>query len=162
MEKSPSTKKGCVTGCLVVFMVFVVIGIGIAIFGGGSSQQGAPSEPTASSSSNEHDTSSTPIVGDEYWFRIHPLCLDDYHAFDALADANDKHDREGVAQLLMEHGVDIGSGTHVRILNVDVLRSDVDVRVTSTNSDHYGEEIYCYIPQDSNGQSMFDEALQHL
>jgi len=105
---------------------------------------------------------SIPTVGDVYWFKTRPLCLDDYHAFDALTNAEVKHDNEGAAGILAEHGVDIGSGTHVRILNVDIFRSDVDVRVVSSNSEHYGERIYCFIPPNSGGQPMFSKVLQRV
>ena len=73
-----------------------------------------------------------------------------------------KRDNEGTKQVLSEHGVDIGSGTHVRILNVDIFRSDVDVRVVSSDSNHYGEEIYCFVPPNSGGQPMFSKVLQRV
>lgn len=112
--------------------------------------------PVAASADN------IPTVGDVYWLKTRPLCLDDYHAFDALADARAKNDEEGDGQIILSHEVDIPSGTHVRILNVDIYRSDVDVRVTSTDSDHYGDEIYCFIPPNSGGQPMFDKVLQRV
>lgn len=104
----------------------------------------------------------TPTVGDVYWLKTRPLCLDDFKVFDALTDAEIKHDDEGASQLIGQHGVDIPSGTHVRILNVDIFRSDVDVRVVSTDSDHYGEEIYCFVPPNSGGQPMFNKVLQRV
>ncbi len=105
---------------------------------------------------------SIPTTGDVYWLKTRPLCLDDYHAFDELTNAEVKHDDEGASQVFSAHGVDVPSGTHVRILNVDIFRSDVDVRVVSTDSDHYGQEIYCFIPPNSGGQPMFNKVLQRV
>lgn len=130
--------------------------------GGGGSSTGSTTTTAAVTSAPADESSGIPQIGEQYWFKIHPLCLDDYKAFDTLASAEVKHDTEGEEQVLADHGVDIGSGTHVRILNVDIFRSDVDVRVTSTDSEHYGEEIYCFIPPNDGGQPMFNKALQHL
>jgi hypothetical protein len=103
-----------------------------------------------------------PTIGDVYWLKTRPLCLDDYKQFDGLTDAAVKHDDEGEAQIIAQHGVNVPSGTHVRILNVDIFRSDVDVRVVSGDSDHYGEEIYCLIPSNSNSEPMFSKVLQRV
>jgi hypothetical protein len=159
MAKPNPGANGCATGCLGIIIVAIVFGVLITMCSGGGN--GSSSNRQSTGSSNDA-SSHIPTIGDEYWFKIHPMCLNDYKSFDALADAEVKRDQEGAAQVLMEHGVDIGSGTHVRILNVDIFRSDVDVRVTSTDSDHYGEEIYCFIPPNSGGQPMFDSALQHI
>jgi hypothetical protein len=163
MAEPNKSRDGCLgCGCLGLLGLDIAMLVATCSGGHGTGSSSSTATTTVATSAPANDDSHVPQIGDEYWFKIHPICLDDYKAFDTLADAEVKHDNEGVAQVLGDHGVDIGSGTHVRILNVDVFRSDVDVRVTSTDSNHYGEEIYCFIPPNDSGQPMFDNALQHI
>ena len=96
----------------------------------------------------------TPEIGAQYWWKKPPLCVDDYKVIDDLSDAAAKNDNEGFSELLQQHQMSVPSGTHVRILNVDVWRNDVDVRVTSTDSPLYGERIFCMLPHADTGNAL--------
>lgn len=145
-------------GSLFVLGIAVVFGNLFAMCSNGSVGSGQ-----ASGGRSTDNSSYIPTVGDVYLLKAkRPLCLDDFKAFDELDNAEVKHDNEGASQILVEHEVNIPSGTRVRILNVDIFRSDVDVRVVSAGSDHFGDEIYCFIPPNSGGQPMFHRALQRV
>jgi hypothetical protein len=121
-----------------------------------------PSSSPEPAASPTPDGTGIPTVGDEYTFRYAPLCVDDYKVFDKISEAQAKNDDEGAAEFLQGHEVDVTAGTRVRVLNSDIFRSDVDVRVTSTDSDAYGEEMYCLVKTNSGSQPLFQALLKRV
>ena len=64
-------------------------------------------------------------------------------------DSLDKNDKEGAEQALGDSVIAVASGTTVRILNSDVFKGVVDMRLrTGENAD---AEVYCEVGNDNNG-----------
>jgi hypothetical protein len=112
-----------------------------------SSTQSSAMAPSASS-----DNLFPPQVGSQYVIgkgvsRV--ICTNDDDALNKALDALGKNDKDGAEQALGDSVIAVAPGTTILILNYDLFKGVVDMRVRT--GENAGSRVYCEVGNDNNG-----------
>jgi len=77
------------------------------------------------------------------------VCTKDDDALNRALDARSKNDKEGAEQALGDSVIAVAPGTTVRILNYDILKDVVDMRLRT--GENAGMRVYCEVGDQNNG-----------
>jgi ABC-type oligopeptide transport system substrate-binding subunit len=108
-----------------------------------------------SACSDSNSTSSNafpPMIGAKYLTgkpHTPDICSTSDNAMNQALDALGKNDTEGAEQALAGTMISINPGTKVLILNYDILKGVVDMRIYS--GDQEGTRVYCEIGTEDDG-----------
>jgi len=93
---------------------------------------------------------STPSVGRVGYLRDpdnetgNVLAVRSRQAWNAMTDAILKHDREGFQLLLIQYGVFLPKGLHVRVIGHNAWDESVQIRVIDEESSYYGQTFWTF------------------
>ena len=103
-------------------------------------------------SKSSADRAWPPLIGEKYELGNgvnNVACADDLNSIDAAIEAASKNDNDGWKQALAEHSVPVSPGDHILVLNYDIFKGILDVRLRSGPNE--GERAYCLAGEKNNG-----------